>query len=187
MQNERNLHEDVKVFIEELKIEYKAEFVPKVQTEKKIPQLHWRITLKTNHGVMECDYREGIGHVIGYRPNLAIKSSRTIYEQEEYEMWRKTCETGILYWIGPSRTVYAVGKPNKQPPPKLIDVLYALVMDSDVVSYSTFEDWAESMGYDADSRKAEKIYHACLENFTKLRSVIGGLTIDKLQELYQDY
>lgn len=53
-----------------------------------------------------------------------------------------------------------------------LDVLGSLqsdVMDSD----SPFEDWAESLGYDTDSRKAESIWRACQDTARALRAGLG--------------
>lgn len=69
-------------------------------------------------------------------------------------------------------------------PPCLLDVLYALVTDAEVLNYTCFEDWAESFGYDTDSRKAEKIYKDCLRIALQLRQIIN---IEEAAELFSDY
>ncbi|MHC4429759.1 MAG: hypothetical protein ACYS0D_14330 [Planctomycetota bacterium] len=46
--------------------------------------------------------------------------------------------------------------------PTAADVLSCLVSDAASVEYEdSFEAWAESLGYDTDSRKAERTYKAC--------------------------
>lgn len=46
--------------------------------------------------------------------------------------------------------------------PTAADVLSCLVSDAASVEYEgSFEGWAESLGYDPDSRKAERVYEAC--------------------------
>lgn len=46
--------------------------------------------------------------------------------------------------------------------PTAADVLSCLVSDAvSVEQEPDFEGWAESLGYDTDSRKAERIYEAC--------------------------
>jgi hypothetical protein len=47
--------------------------------------------------------------------------------------------------------------------------------------------WADTYGYDKDSRSGEKIYRACLEIGLKLRAMIGDQNITKLRDLFQDY
>lgn len=72
-------------------------------------------------------------------------------------------------------------------PPALRDVVYSIVIDSDVIDYPTFEEWAPSLGYDPDSRSAEKIYRKCLETALTLRSALGDAALSRLREAFQDY
>lgn len=71
--------------------------------------------------------------------------------------------------------------------PDSLDVLYSLISDSDVLNHSAFEDWAGELGFDADSRKAESIYRACLEIALKLRAALGDDGVTRLAEIFQDY
>jgi hypothetical protein len=65
--------------------------------------------------------------------------------------------------------------------PKPEDVLNALASDSSMVENAgSFEGWANELGYDTDSRKAEKIYKVCIKQAEKLKSFLGD---DKYQEL----
>lgn len=57
--------------------------------------------------------------------------------------------------------------------PDIADLLDCLAMESDVFGYESFEDWAESFGYDTDSRKAEATYKACQTIARDLRRVLG--------------
>lgn len=156
-------------------IAYGVEFIPKKQPKEKSPQLHWRITLSRRSHTMSCEYKQGMGHVVGYaqqnRPNQ--------------EACRATCETGKLYKVTDS----CVWETHKdQPPPHLANVLYALVSEADVMNYLGFEDWASNLGYDPDSRQAEKIYLQCLSQTRDLLPVIGGPKgLAELQELFQNY
>lgn len=58
--------------------------------------------------------------------------------------------------------------------PTLIGVLYSLQSDASALDASSFEDWAADYGYDSDSRKAEKIYHACLDVGHAMRQLLGA-------------
>jgi hypothetical protein len=60
-------------------------------------------------------------------------------------------------------------------------VLHSLALDSRVLDEGTFEDWAGSLGYDPDSRKAEAIWKACVEIATTLRAGLGGRVVEELQ------
>ncbi len=56
--------------------------------------------------------------------------------------------------------------------PTAYDVLYCLI--SDTTGYEEdFESWASSYGYDADSRKAERIWRAVKAFAVKTRRLLG--------------
>lgn len=89
--------------------------------------------------------------------------------------WR--CE---LQRAGRRWTVYfSVGKGHKGAPPTCADVLDCLASDSCGVDQS-FEDWAADLGYDTDSRKAERTFRICQEQARKLKAILGP---DAYQEL----
>lgn len=71
--------------------------------------------------------------------------------------------------------------------PDSLDVLHSLISDSDVLDAGGFESWASDFGYDADSRKAESIYRACLDIALKLRAGIGEAGLATLREAAIDY
>lgn len=56
--------------------------------------------------------------------------------------------------------------------PEAVGVLECLLSDSDVDNYD-FEEWARNLGYDPDSRKAEKTYKACQKLTEKLHKFLG--------------
>jgi len=59
-------------------------------------------------------------------------------------------------------------------PPTSSDVLDVLLSDASTVeNASSFEDWAGELGYDVDSRTAEKIYRAVSRQTQKLRDLLG--------------
>jgi hypothetical protein len=65
-------------------------------------------------------------------------------------------------------------------PPDIKTILWNLISDAATLEYvDSFEEWARELGYDPDSRKAEKIYHACEEETRKTRRLLG--------DLYQEY
>lgn len=65
--------------------------------------------------------------------------------------------------------------------PTFPDILNSLRSDVGC-AYPTFEEFAYSLGYDQDSRSAEKIYWACCELERKLRGVLGREGIIELLE-----
>jgi hypothetical protein len=48
---------------------------------------------------------------------------------------------------------------------------------------STFEDFCDSYGYDKDSRKAEKIYFAVVEEYQNLKMLFTDAELEKLAEI----
>lgn len=64
--------------------------------------------------------------------------------------------------------------------PKVDEVLDCLASDF-VDPGETFESWARNYGYDEDSRKAEKIYKACLKQTKKIKSFLGPLVSELLE------
>lgn len=68
--------------------------------------------------------------------------------------------------------------------PSLCDVLYSLSMDAEVLNAASFEYWAQELGYDTDSRKAEATYRLCLSIALAMNQFID---LDELREVVSDY
>lgn len=70
--------------------------------------------------------------------------------------------------------------------PALDDVLYSLVADTSTVRRGqTFEEWCGDLGYDDDSRTAERSFNACRNTWAALVGM--GADLDALDELFQDF
>lgn len=68
---------------------------------------------------------------------------------------------------------FSQGSAHKKPP-TLEDVLDCLASDASTIeNSSSFEDWASELGYEQDSRKAEKTYNFCLKQSQKLKEFLG--------------
>lgn len=66
--------------------------------------------------------------------------------------------------------------------PKLLDILYCLHGDCAHVSgNTTFEEWCSEIGEDTDSRRAERVFRACVEQCRKLKIFFG----DKFEEFLE--
>ena len=65
-------------------------------------------------------------------------------------------------------------------------VLYCLLADSIAVNMP-FEAWAEEYGYDDDSRKAFRIYEACLDNAKKISRIFTAEERKALADLMENY
>lgn len=174
--------------IDSLGLSYSAQFVPFSQSRNKGEKnfsLNWKVTIaKGTHSSQQLttDYMQGIGHLPGYSHNASnkmLEHANVEYAAESGKWDARHDKAGFR------TTPQFQWKAIK--PPELIDVLHSLVMDSDVINYSSFEDWADCFGYDADSRQAEKIYNDCLQIALKLRAMLGDSTMHELQEAFRDY
>lgn len=81
---------------------------------------------------------------------------------------------------------YGEYRPNEPITPRLHEVLYSLIMDIYCAEYD-FEEFCANLGYDSDSRKAEKLYNQCVEQKEKVGSIFSPDEIEELKEIFQDY
>lgn len=166
----------------ELKLTIHAEFVPwsKSRSAKagaKVTErsLNWRVTLKhEDRDVLTTDYGAGIGHCPSYRHGARLTLDYVDAIAHE-------TETGTAYRAG---SVVFRGKPIL---PDACDVMYSLLADGDAIESPTFEAWASDYGYDADSRKAEATYRACLEIGLALRAAVGDAGLAVLRRATEGY
>jgi hypothetical protein len=138
-------------------------------------QLKYEIELRyKGRHVLTTPYSMGIGHVPGMSKLLASPVTM--------DGWNlaKDC-------FSKGTSVAQLAQGATQVKPKKEDVIHCLIMDTDVLDHSGFEDWADNYGYDTDSRKAETIYQICLELALKLRNAIGQDKLDQLRNAFQDY
>lgn len=82
----------------------------------------------------------------------------------------------VLYSMGAAHT----GVPSD------VDVFNCVLRDADGVDES-FEEWAENLGYDTDSRKAYAIWEACKETAYGLTRLFKPSELSDLRELLSDY
>ena len=75
---------------------------------------------------------------------------------------------------------FSMGYGHKGAEPTAKDVLDCLASDASSIEWDTFEAWADNMGYDSDSRKAERIYKAVERGSAKLKRFLGDALYDAL-------
>ena len=165
----------------------KSEFIPWSQSRSFKPNakptersLNWRVTLERDgRAILTADYSAGIGHAPCYKklPVFGRGLTRDDIALLEYET-----EKG--FEARQASTAIFKGKPIA---PATADVLYSLATDADVLNYSTFEEWAETFGYDADSRSAEAIYRECLKQALALRNGLGESLLADLAAAVAEY
>lgn len=69
---------------------------------------------------------------------------------------------------------YSKGVGHNGEPPTVDEVLNCLAMDSASVENSRdFEDFCNELGYDTDSRRAERTYKACVRQAKEMKALLG--------------
>lgn len=184
-----------------------AEFIPWSQSRnkgEKSPSLNWIVTIHKTYGgihagmsgsnerldiapetraVLKTDYMAGCAHCPSYGPQYGADSYAKNHETRERVA--RECETGRKH----GKYLHNIGYTTKGAPilPDLDSVLWSLSMDYGILDEGGFESWAQSFGYDTDSRKAEATYRACLDMAVALRHAFGDEAMRELCEAGQDY
>ena len=100
------------------------------------------------------------------------------YKKEDnwqFNEWKTTLKYGNKQMTVPFKM--GIGLSGE---PEVRDVLSSLISDRACVLYSRdFEDFCADLGYDPDSRKAEKIYNDIKKQSAKLEKFLGD-DLDKI-------
>lgn len=149
--------------INALTIEHEIVYVKQPQ-----PTPPYRVKWKLKLGNQKFDYFTGLGHIKNY------KKHTTLYTENELLVLLKT---GKPKWPTTNNSLQLIT-------PKLDDIIYCLLLDSEVLNYAGFEEWCSDFGYNSDSISDKKIYDDCLSNSLRLSSVID---IHELRPLFHNY
>lgn len=146
--------------------------------DRKWDHFAWRVTIANGKRNYSTDYRMGIAHQHWDRKGAPI------HDLPRGEKWGEQVSQRIIG--GRGLTVFDVecrDRYAKPTPPSLEDVLDSLRSDAESVENNPlFDDWAGDMGYDTDSRKAEKVFHACQEVRGQLIKLLGQTAYNDLLE-----
>jgi hypothetical protein len=156
---------------------YATKFVPfsKSRNGEKTPSINWRVTL----GPLTTDYMQGYGYCPAYK--------RWGYRYVgEVAAVNAECETGYTHTLAVGGQNEPQSTHKRIPCPDLADVVYSLVSDASVLDYPDFDTWASDVGYDVDSRSAEKTYQECLKIGLAFRSMLRPGHLQQLQTLCQE-
>lgn len=172
--------------LERHEITIECVFVPfsKSRHYKQWESLNWKVTIKRKGKAFHtCDYSQGVAHCPASKKAWNNShTGKTDSQLKSAAIWEEI-ETGKIAkrGLGNQRAAYPSSK--SIPGPNAVDVLSSLALDSSVLDYATYEDWAADFGYDSDSRKGESIYRACLETALKMRAGLGETLMSEIQEL----
>ncbi len=155
-----------------------AAFVPFSHSrnkDEKHRSLNWTVSLLVE-GVLklQTDYSAGIAHCPGYEQHGKWPQPQIIAHETEQ---------GTKAKFIPSLDKCTGTVPIL---PDGADVLSSLLLDSEVLEYRSFEDWAASFGYDSDSRKAEAIYNDCMKIALRIKQAIPQDAMTELREAFDE-
>ena len=167
----------------QLQVVMTCKFVPWSKSRKAeadAPSLNFEITLSRKGHTMKVPYTMGHGHC---RADFVPGGIKKAINHKMIEM---ECETGLAYRETHSGIAANIAR-GHHPGPSIADVLHSLTLDADVLDHPSFEAWAATYGYDADSRKAEALHKECIKTALAFRAVIGNAGIELLRDAGQDY
>lgn len=139
--------------------------------------------------VLDTDYSMGVGHV---NPKSAKVSTYdpakrfTMHEESLLATWRHKPYANFKdkeLWANTAAKVALQQKLT----PGLSEVLHSLLLDgAPHFNHQSFEDWAPELGYDTDSREAERIYTLCDDIGRKLAHAIPQKTLEAAQRITEN-
>ena len=133
---------------------------------------HCVITCKDTGRTLTTYFSVGIGIVEHWARDKAPSHIRMVMRRKGPHRFGNGYTLDVWEALQKARDVFK---------PALRDVLECLASDaSSVECESRFEDWADSLGYDTDSRRAEKIYNLCQNVGNDLRYLLGNGQYQKL-------
>lgn len=124
--------------------------------------------------------------------NIKMKTvhGNKIAEQGKLDDWQKSATPYTVTLIHDKKQMtvpFFMGMAHTSEPRKS-DVIPCLLSDYSLIESSrNFEDFCSSLGYDSDSRKAEKIYNDTKKQSEKLENLFGKDGIRQLEELYKEH
>jgi hypothetical protein len=165
----------------ELGLTIEAFFVPYSQSEnakmsagsdRPWRSLNWTIVLRCKGSeILRTNFAAGVGHTPTWASGTWASGASS----------RADVAAAIAREIETGR---ANGKPIL---PDRIDCIASVVADADVLDFPDFEAFAGELGYNPDSRHAERIYNACVKTAIALRAAVGEDGLAKLRAAREDY
>lgn len=116
---------------------------------------------------------------------LSMTTAPTEYNPNMTDAWAKTAtHYNCIFTSGQHkrtlRTHFSQGSAHTEPP-TLDSVLDCLASDASTVeNENSFEDFCGELGYDPDSRQAEKLYKTIRREAAKLKAFLGEVAYDDL-------
>jgi hypothetical protein len=179
------LDQEIEAFMQSLGVKFSFRFIPFSVSRKrneKNPSLNFEGTLTRGKERMSALYSMGCAHCEAYKASVKVLGGKNCVDRHNAILGE--CETGKKG--GSTQNQYVtwergVGGEHKLP---LADLAASLALDSEVINYLDFEEWASDFGYDPDSRKHEAIYQECIKTAKDFLKVVGSrANLEYLQTL----
>jgi hypothetical protein len=109
-------------------------------------------------------------------PNMHYEPGAPVWQATHYKV------TFSRPGVDDFETYFSMGLAHTSEPEANM-VLDALRCDAEAANYHSFEEWASDLGYDTDSRRAERTFEACSKTATDLNQFLGD---DLFRELLEE-
>lgn len=138
--------------------------------------------------VLDTDYSLGVGHVNPKKHHIGSVNFLGLSDNQESMLMTWQAKPLANFSNKESWANLAAKLARKEKlAPTLPEVLHSLLLDgSPHFNHQSFEDWALELGYDADSREAERVYRLCDDIGRKLAHAIPQKTMEAAQRITQD-
>lgn len=107
------------------------------------------------------------GIIISPAPDLR-ESNPNMDGSADMDHWRVTLRHGSRRYT----LTFSKGRGHNGAPPSVSEVLECVQSDATYPDMS-FEEWCRELGYDEDSRRAERTYNAVVKQTERARALIG--------------
>lgn len=155
---------------------------PRAEVQDNWPHIAYNLTFSKGGKSISMEYRLGIGHVNwkqagGMFPRELEAVFVTLKHNPGARLKNKLEHAQAAAFLAQRQKVQ----------PAAHEVLACYCSEALEASQNTFEDWADNLGYEKDSRTAEQTYHHCREPYAKIIGLIGLDNLRKFAELNNQF
>ena len=147
----------------------------------------WKCTIKRGRGSFDFDFTTGSAHR-RRKPNLRLSSVRMRSEygrapsQKDFDRAFARRFGSRIVTIYDDEILRTCTEPD---PPSVGGALWCLAVDASSVRHGqTFEEFCSDIGYDSDSRTAERMFNECRDTWAALIRL--GFDLDELDRVFRE-
>lgn len=155
---------------------------PKGEVREGWPCISYECTFAEGRVTQTIEYRLGVGHVKWNCMPFKIQYKDGYVYANVFDAIKGKQEVKKDYRPIVAEIAAALAQEQKVSPSHS-EVLGNVCRDGLDAIGQTFEEWANNYGYDADSRKAEATYQACIKAYQQALSLMEHKNIEKMAEL----